>query len=186
MVVIRLARHGAKKNPFYRVVVADHRRACTRRYIEQLGYYNPTARGSETPLQLDLDRVAHWEKEGAQLSDRVAFLVKNLRKGVTLESLERMADLKAKQFEKAEELQKKKLTEEKKAADQALAVKAKEEAAAKAKEESEAKEAAAKAKEEAEAKKEAASKAKETDAKADTDTTDAKDGKAADSTAESE
>ncbi|GLO61839.1 30S ribosomal protein S16 [Vibrio sp. MACH09] len=80
MVTIRLARHGAKKRPFYQIVVADSRYAATGRYIEKVGFFNPTARGQEEGLRLDLDRVNHWVGEGASLSDRVAKLVKDAQK----------------------------------------------------------------------------------------------------------
>ncbi|PJC86378.1 30S ribosomal protein S16 [Vibrio sp. HA2012] len=80
MVTIRLARHGAKKRPFYQVVVADSRFAATGRYIEKVGFFNPTAKGQEEGLRLDLDRVNHWVGEGASLSDRVAKLVKDAQK----------------------------------------------------------------------------------------------------------
>ena len=76
MVVIRLARAGAKKTPFYHVVVADSRKARGGRFIERLGFYNPMARGPETTLQIDQDRVAHWVKCGAQASARVAHILK--------------------------------------------------------------------------------------------------------------
>ena len=81
MVVIRLSRAGAKKRPFYHVVVTDSRR---RRdggnYIERIGYYNPVARGQEVPIHIDLDKLAHWEQVGAQLSERVKSIVKQLKK----------------------------------------------------------------------------------------------------------
>ncbi|PWI34577.1 30S ribosomal protein S16 [Vibrio albus] len=80
MVTIRLARHGAKKRPFYQIVVADSRFAATGRYIEKVGFFNPTAKGQEEGLRLDLDRVNHWVGEGASLSDRVAKLVKDAQK----------------------------------------------------------------------------------------------------------
>jgi small subunit ribosomal protein S16 len=80
MVTIRLQRGGAKKRPFYQVVVADSRCARDKRFIENLGFYNPLARGQEEELRLDLDRVDHWVGEGASLSDRVAKLVKDKRK----------------------------------------------------------------------------------------------------------
>lgn len=79
MVVIRLQRGGAKKRPFYHIVVADSRRALSGRYIEGLGFYNPIAKGKEEPLKLDLERVAYWQSVGAQLSDRVAKLVKDAK-----------------------------------------------------------------------------------------------------------
>ena len=80
MVTIRLARGGAKKRPFYQVVVADSRRARDGRYIEKIGFFNPLARGQEETLRLDLDRVAHWVGLGAQTSDRVAKLIKDAQK----------------------------------------------------------------------------------------------------------
>jgi small subunit ribosomal protein S16 len=80
MVVIRLARGGAKKNPFYRVVVADQRQAPRGRFIEQLGFYNPTARGLEETLRLDAARVEHWVNKGAQMSPRVKKLMQGAEK----------------------------------------------------------------------------------------------------------
>ena len=80
MVTIRLARGGAKDSPFYHVVVADSRRSRDGRYIERLGFFNPSARGNEERLRLDVDRVAHWKSHGAQTSDRVAKLVKEVNK----------------------------------------------------------------------------------------------------------
>ena len=80
MVKIRLRRMGAKKAPFYRVVVADSRYPRDGRFIERLGFFNPIARGQEERLRVDLERVAHWQSQGAQLSERVAELVKEARK----------------------------------------------------------------------------------------------------------
>lgn len=79
MVTIRLARHGAKKRPFYQIVVADSRNSATGRFIEKVGFYNPTARGQEEGLRLDLDRVDHWVGLGASVSDRVSKLVKDAK-----------------------------------------------------------------------------------------------------------
>jgi small subunit ribosomal protein S16 len=76
MVVIRLARGGAKKRPFYNVVVADSRRARDGRYVERLGYYNPMAAQGEEKLRIALDRVTYWQSHGAQLSDTVRRLVR--------------------------------------------------------------------------------------------------------------
>jgi small subunit ribosomal protein S16 len=76
MVVIRLARGGAKKRPFYNVVVADSRRARDGRYVERVGYYNPMASQGEEKLRIALDRVAYWQGHGAQLSDTVRRLVR--------------------------------------------------------------------------------------------------------------
>ncbi|MCC2604502.1 30S ribosomal protein S16 [Planctobacterium marinum] len=80
MVTIRLQRGGAKKAPFYQVVVADSRMKRDGRFIENIGFFNPTARGQEERLRLDLDRVEHWVGQGAGLSDRVSRLVKDARK----------------------------------------------------------------------------------------------------------
>lgn len=76
MVVIRLARGGSKKRPFYNVVAADSRDRRDGRFIERLGFYNPVATGNEPGLRLALDRVEHWTSKGAQLSPTVARLVK--------------------------------------------------------------------------------------------------------------
>lgn len=80
MVTIRLSRGGAKKKPFYQMVVADSRRARDGRFIEKVGFFNPTAQGQEEALRIDLDRVEHWIGLGAQPSDRVASLVKGYKK----------------------------------------------------------------------------------------------------------
>mgnify|MGYP003647016989 FL=1 len=80
MVTIRLQRGGAKKSPFYQVVVADSRRSRDGRFIEKIGFFNPTAQGSEERLRLDLGRVEHWVGVGASLSERVARLVKDAQK----------------------------------------------------------------------------------------------------------
>ena len=80
MVSIRLSRGGSKKRPFYHLNVADSRRARDGRFIERVGFFNPVARGQEERLRVDLDRVNHWVGQGAQLSDRVAQLVKEAGK----------------------------------------------------------------------------------------------------------
>ena len=80
MVVIRLARGGSKKRPFYHVVVADQRCKRDGRFIERLGFFNPVAKGQEEKLRLDLERVEHWTGKGAQTSVRVAQLIKTARK----------------------------------------------------------------------------------------------------------
>ncbi len=79
MVKIRLSRAGAKKVPFYHIVVTDSRRARDGRRIERVGFFNPLARGQEERLRLDLERVDYWRGEGAQLSDRVRSLVSEAR-----------------------------------------------------------------------------------------------------------
>jgi small subunit ribosomal protein S16 len=77
MVTIRLARAGAKKRPFYHIVVADSRRARDGRYIERVGFFNPIATGGEERLRIDRGRVDHWVSHGAQASDRVSKLLKD-------------------------------------------------------------------------------------------------------------
>ncbi|MCC7151696.1 MAG: 30S ribosomal protein S16 [Rubrivivax sp.] len=80
MVVIRLTRGGAKKRPFYNVVVADSRERRDGRFIERLGFYNPMAAGGEQPLRLALDRVSYWTGVGAQMSPAVTRLVEQAGK----------------------------------------------------------------------------------------------------------
>jgi small subunit ribosomal protein S16 len=80
MVTIRLARGGAKKRPFYHIVVTDSRNRRDGRYIERIGFFNPIAKGNEVRLQVDFARVDHWVSNGAQTSDRVAGLIKQERK----------------------------------------------------------------------------------------------------------
>lgn len=76
MVVIRLARGGAKKRPFFNLVVADSRRARDGRFIERIGFYNPKAPAGREMLRIDKERLAYWQGKGAQMSDTVARLVK--------------------------------------------------------------------------------------------------------------
>lgn len=80
MVTIRLSRGGAKKRPFYHLTVTDSRKSRDGRFIERVGFFNPVARGQEVRLQVDVERVAFWQGQGAQLSDRVAKLVREAGK----------------------------------------------------------------------------------------------------------
>ena len=80
MVKIRLTRGGAKKRPFYHILVTDRRSARDARNIERVGFYNPVAQGAEKRIELDLDRVKHWVDNGAQLTDKVADLYKQAAK----------------------------------------------------------------------------------------------------------
>jgi small subunit ribosomal protein S16 len=80
MVTIRLTRGGAKKRPFYHVVVTDSRNRRDGRYIERLGFFNPIAAGKEEGLKLDLERVQYWLGQGAQPSERVSKLIKQVEK----------------------------------------------------------------------------------------------------------
>lgn len=91
MVKIRLARAGAKKRPFYHIVVADQRRSRDGRYIERLGYLNPVAVGGERPLKIDVERIEYWQDRGAQLSERVLNLVKHYKKNGEIEAPKRAA-----------------------------------------------------------------------------------------------
>jgi len=79
MVKIRLTRGGAKKRPFYHIVVTDSRNKRDGRALERLGYYNPIATGSDKRVELDTARVEHWVGQGAQLTEKVAALVKEAR-----------------------------------------------------------------------------------------------------------
>ena len=83
MVVIRLARGGAKKRPFFNVVVADSRNRRDGRFIERVGFYNPIAAKGEEGLRLSVDRITFWQERGAKLSDTVAGLVKRSAKSAT-------------------------------------------------------------------------------------------------------
>lgn len=80
MVVIRLARGGAKKRPFYHIVVTDSRRRRDTNYIKRIGYFNPVARGEEKRLHLDAELLSYWQGVGAQMSERVQALVKEHQK----------------------------------------------------------------------------------------------------------
>ena len=79
MVIIRLARSGAKKNPFYHITVADRAAKRDGRFIERLGFFNPVARGAAEGLRLDLARVDHWVSVGAQPTDKVKKLITRAR-----------------------------------------------------------------------------------------------------------
>ncbi|CDZ77955.1 30S ribosomal protein S16 [Legionella massiliensis] len=85
MVVIRLSRAGAKKRPFYNMVVTDSRKRRDGGYVERIGYFNPIARGQEVRLHLEMDKLTHWQSVGAQLSDRVRALVKEFKKNTAAE-----------------------------------------------------------------------------------------------------
>ncbi|MDP3558790.1 MAG: 30S ribosomal protein S16 [Legionellaceae bacterium] len=80
MVVIRLARFGAKGRPFYRIVVTDSRKPRDSGYIEPVGYFNPIAKGQEVRLHIEIERLNYWQGVGAQLSSRVQELCKEFLK----------------------------------------------------------------------------------------------------------
>ena len=78
MVVIRLARGGAKKRPFYNVVVADSRKPATGKFIERMGFYDPKAPAGRENLRVAMDRLSYWKDQGAKMSPTVARLVKRI------------------------------------------------------------------------------------------------------------
>jgi len=80
MVVIRLARGGANKRPFFSLVVADSRRAAKGKFIERVGFYDPKAPAGRESLRVDVERLKHWQGKGAQLSPTVKRLVKQFGK----------------------------------------------------------------------------------------------------------
>lgn len=92
MVIIRLARGGAKKNPFYSVVVADSRNRRDGRFIERVGFYSPLGKEGQENLRLDSARIQYWRDNGAQLSDCVARLVKEHAQGPEGEAKRRAKD----------------------------------------------------------------------------------------------
>ena len=130
MVIIRLARSGAKKNPYYFVTVADERRPRDGKFIERLGFFNPSASGQEERLRVDLEKLNEWISKGAQVSERVQSLVK--------EASLSPEDLKAKMDAK-----KAKSDAKKAAVEERMAKEAEEKAAAEAAEAAEAEKAAA-------------------------------------------
>ncbi|GAB3727256.1 30S ribosomal protein S16 [Luteimonas pelagia] len=79
MVKIRLTRGGAKKRPFYHIIVTDSRSARDGRNIERLGYYNPVASGQDKPVELNIERAEFWMGQGAQMSDKVRALYKQAK-----------------------------------------------------------------------------------------------------------
>jgi small subunit ribosomal protein S16 len=86
MVVIRLSRGGAKKRPFYTIVVSDKRSARDGRCIERIGYFNPIASGKEVRLHLEHERAQYWLSQGAQPSDRVQKLIKTFEAAAQTET----------------------------------------------------------------------------------------------------
>jgi small subunit ribosomal protein S16 len=77
MVKIRLARHGAKKRPYYRIVVADSRCPRDGKFIDDIGRYNPLT--EPAMIKVDLEKADEWIKNGAQPTDTVAALIKKYR-----------------------------------------------------------------------------------------------------------
>ncbi len=124
MLKIRLARSGAKKRPYYPIVVADSRDSRDGRHVERIGFFNPVAIGGEERLRLNIERVEYWVNNGAQMSDRVATLVKEAKLGPEVAAEKRAAKA-AKKLAEKEAADKAKAEEEAKAAaEQAAANKA--------------------------------------------------------------
>lgn len=102
MVIIRLSRGGTNKRPFYKIVVADSRQSCGGSYLERLGYFNPIATGGERRLELNQERVSYWLSKGAQPSERIQSLLRDLEKPELIEKRRiKNAARKTRQKEKA-------------------------------------------------------------------------------------
>ena len=80
MVKIRLTRGGAKKRPFYHIIVTDSRSARDGRNIERVGFFNPVAQGNEKRVEMNIERINHWIGNGAQMTDKVCALYKEANK----------------------------------------------------------------------------------------------------------
>ena len=148
MVVVRLAKSGAKKNPYYFITVADSRKPRDGAFIERLGFFNPSAKGSEERMRFNVERLDHWISQGAQLSDKVKELAKDAR--LSSDELQAKLDAKKdKRTKKKEALKAQKIAEleaqAKEAAEEATAEEAAAEVEAPAAEEAPAEEAAAEA-----------------------------------------
>lgn len=79
MVTIRMSRGGAKKRPFYHIVVTDSRNSRDGRYIERVGFFNPIATGGEEKLRINTERTDYWSSKGARISSRVSRLLKDFQ-----------------------------------------------------------------------------------------------------------
>lgn len=86
MVTIRLTRRGSRNNPYFHVVVTDHRKRQGGKGLEQVGFFNPKARKAEPKLRLNLERIDYWVSHGAQTSERVSHLVREYRKQATADA----------------------------------------------------------------------------------------------------
>ena len=110
MVVVRLAKSGAKKNPYYFITVADSRKPRDGAFIERLGFFNPSAKGSEERMRFNVERLDHWISQGAQLSNKVKELAKDAR--LSSEDLQSKIDTKKeKRNQKKEAIKAKKIAE---------------------------------------------------------------------------
>tara|TARA_Y100000741_G_scaffold182600_1_gene138752 strand:+ start:83 stop:571 length:489 start_codon:yes stop_codon:yes gene_type:complete len=110
MVIVRLAKSGAKKNPYYFITVADSRKPRDGAFIERLGFFNPSAKGSEERMRFNVERLDHWIAQGAQISDKVKELAKDAR--LSPEDLQTKLDAKKeKRSKKKEAIKAKKVAE---------------------------------------------------------------------------
>jgi len=110
MVIVRLAKSGAKKNPYFFITVADSRKPRDGAYIERLGFFNPSAKGSEERMRFNVERLDHWISQGAQVSDKVKELEKDAR--LSPDELQAKLDAKkAKRDQKKEAIKAKKVAE---------------------------------------------------------------------------
>ena len=110
MVIVRLAKSGAKKNPYYFITVADSRKPRDGAFIERLGFFNPSAKGSEERMRFNVERLDHWIAQGAQISDKVKELAKDAR--LSPEDLQTKFDAKKeKRSKKKEAIKAKKVAE---------------------------------------------------------------------------
>ena len=118
MVVVRLARGGSKRSPFYHIVIADRRMPRDGRFIERVGYYDPMAKGHNIQLQVERDRIVYWLGQGAAVSLRVKHLIKKFEK--LLEEATKVALVKVSSSEKAQKAKmiKESKTEEKEATEE--------------------------------------------------------------------
>ncbi|CAL4321922.1 30S ribosomal protein S16 [Buchnera aphidicola] len=80
MIKIRLARHGSKKKPFYKIMVADQRYSRNGRFIEKIGFFDPFVKNKNKKFYIKIKKVEKWIKKGAQLSKRTKFILKNFKK----------------------------------------------------------------------------------------------------------
>ena len=110
MVIVRLAKSGAKKNPYYFITVADSRKPRDGAFIERLGFFNPSAKGSEERMRFNIERLDHWIAQGAQLSDKVKELAKDARLSPD-ELQEKLERKKEKRDKKKEAIKAKKVAE---------------------------------------------------------------------------
>ncbi|QCI26832.1 30S ribosomal protein S16 [Buchnera aphidicola (Thelaxes californica)] len=80
MIKIRLARHGVKKKPFYKIIIADSKSPRDGKFIEKIGFFNPFSKNEKEKIHINLKRLEYWIQKGAQLSDRTKYLIKKTKK----------------------------------------------------------------------------------------------------------